>query len=83
MRGKDLADLLDGVSQCGAELFVLKVGAHLFDYALPELLAAFLVNRLIANNSELVRARRYKNQHRVALPRLVHPELLKFFLRNR
>ena len=83
MRGKGVADLLYGVSQCGAEFFVLKVGAHLFDYALPKLLAAFLVNRLITNNSELVRARSYKNQHRIALLRFVHPKLLKFFLRNR
>ncbi len=82
MRGKDPADLLDGVSQCEAEFFVLKVGTHLFDYALPELLAAFLVNRLITNDGELMNARRDKNQHRIALPRLVHPELLKFFPRN-
>lgn len=83
MRGKKLSDLLDAVSQCGAEFFVLKVGTHLSDYTLPELLAALFVDRLITNNSELVRARRYKNQHGVALPRLVHSQLLKFFLRNR
>ena len=37
------------------------MGAHFIHNVLPELLAALLVNRIIANNSEFVRSRRYEN----------------------
>jgi hypothetical protein len=49
---------------------------------LPELLAAFFVDRFVANNGELVRSWRYENQYGIALAGLRHSETLKFFLCN-
>ena len=40
------------------------------------------MNRLIADDGEFVRSRRYENQHRIAFPGLVHSKPLEFFLRN-
>jgi len=50
---------------------------HRSNDALPELVAAFLVDRFVANNGELVRARRHENQHRITLARFVHIEPMK------
>jgi hypothetical protein len=64
------------------EFFVLKMAAHLIDKALPELFAAFFVNRLVTDDSEFVRSRGYENQDRIAFPSFVHSETLKLFLCN-
>src|SRR5436190_18847373 len=58
------------------------MGAHFIHDVLPELFAAFFVNRLVADNGEFVGPRRYKNKNGIALARLVHSETLKFLLRN-
>src|SRR3982751_6467478 len=55
---------------------------HFLHNAPPELFAAFFVNRSVANDGKLVRARRYENQYRIALARFVHAEPVKFFLRD-
>lgn len=65
-----------------AEFLILKVNAHSIHNVLPELFAAFFVNRLVTNNSELVRPRRYENEDGVALAGLVHSQALKFLARD-
>ena len=64
------------------EFILAKAIVHLGDNALPEFVAAFFVNRFVANDSELTRARHHKNEHSIVLPRLVHPEPMKFPLRR-
>ena len=82
MRREHFADFSDHLRQCVIEFFVLKMRPHPVHNVLPELFAAFFVDRLIANNSELARSWRYENQHRIALAGLIHSEPLKFFLSN-
>ena len=65
-----------------AEFFILKMNPHSIHNVLPELFAAFFVNRLVADNGELVGPRRYENKDGVALASLVHSETLKFLLRK-
>ena len=50
--------------------------------ALPELIATFFVNGLVANDGELLNTRRDKNEDRIALARLVHTEPMKLPLRR-
>ena len=45
--------------------------------ALPELIATFFVNGLVANDGELMNTRRDKNEHRITFARLVHTEPMK------
>ena len=49
---------------------------------LPELIATFFVNAFVANNGKLMNTWCDKNQHRIALARLVHTEPLKLPLRR-
>ena len=77
MRGQHFADFLNRLDQRVAEFLILKMRPHLLYNVLPEFLAAFLVNRFVTNNGELVRARRHENQHRIALARFVHIEPMK------
>ncbi len=81
MRGQQFADFLNRFDQGVTEFLVLKMRPHSFDNALPELVAAFLMNRFIADDGELVRAWRDENQNRVLLTCLVHTKLMKLFLR--
>jgi len=80
MGGQRFARFPDRFDDGVAEFFVSKMGAHGVDKPLPKLLAAFLVNGFIADDSELARARCHKNEYRVALGRFVHVEPVKFFL---
>ena len=50
--------------------------------ALPELIATFFVNGLVANDGEFMNTRRNKNEHSIALARLVHTEPMKLPLRR-
>jgi hypothetical protein len=77
MRGQHFAYFLDRLDQRVGELLVLKMRPHVFRDSLPEHVTAFLVDRFVANNSELVRARRHENQHRITLARFVHIEAMK------
>jgi len=83
MPGQHAPNLLNRFDQRVTELLGLKMRAHSFYNALPELFAAFLMNRLIANNGELIYTRRHEDQHRVALARLVHIEPMKLLLRRK
>jgi hypothetical protein len=82
VRGQYAADFLNRFDQRIAKVLVLKMRPHSGHNSLPELVTAFLVNRLIANYSELVRPWHHENQDRIALARLVHAQLTKFFLRG-
>jgi len=55
---------------------------HCIDNALPEFLAAFFVNRFVADDGKLMRAGCDENEHGIAFARFVHVEPLKFFLRS-
>ena len=50
---------------------------HSFHDALPQFIAAFFVNGLVANDGELMNTRRDENEHRITFARLVHTEPLK------
>ena len=82
MRGQHLANFANRFCQGMAEFFILKMSAHSIHNMLPELFAAFFVNRFIADNGEFVRSRRYENQHGIAFPSFVHSQSLKLFLPN-
>ena len=77
MGGQRFADFLYRLDQRVTELLILKMRPHIFRDSLPEHVAAFLVDRFVANNGELVRARRHENQHRITLARFVHIEPMK------
>lgn len=64
------------------EFVLAEAMVHCGDNALPEFIAAFLMNRFIAHNGELMNTRRDKNEHRITLARLVHSEPMKFLLRR-
>ena len=61
-------------------LLVLEMLAHCSDNALPEFLAAFLVNRLVADHGEFMRPGRNENEHGIALACFMHPQSMKFSL---
>jgi hypothetical protein len=82
MRRQHLADFVNRFCQRVAEFFILKMNPHSIHNMLPELFSAFLVNRFVTDNGELVGPRRYENKDSVALLGLVHCETLKFLLRN-
>src|SRR5260370_4875974 len=64
------------------EFLISKMLAHSVDQLLPKRFAALFRDRLVAHNSELMRARRDENEHSVALRRFVHSKPMKFFLRS-
>src|SRR5215510_9084537 len=55
---------------------------HSLYNALPEFVATFLVNRFIPNHRDFMSTGRDKNEHRVALARLVHTKPVKLPLRR-
>ena len=77
-----LADFIDRFDQRVIEFFVLKMLAHPIDKTLPELLAAFFVDRLVADHGKLVRTRSDENQNSIAFVRFMQPEFVKFLLRG-
>ena len=83
MHGQHAPNILNRFDECSSKLLHLKMCAHSFYNVLPELFAAFLMNRLIANNGELVHAGRDKNQNCITLTRLVHAEPTKLLLRRK
>src|SRR6266480_2154663 len=82
MREQQLADFLDAFDDGVTEFLPLKMPAHSIDNSMPEFLAAFLVNRFVADHGEFMRPGRNENEHGVALACFMHPQLMKFFLRN-
>jgi len=82
MRSQQLTDFLDRFDDCVAEFLVLKMRAHSIDKSLPELFAAFFMNRFISHHRELMRARSHENEHRIAFARFVNTEPMKFLPRR-
>ena len=64
------------------KLLLTKAIVHCGRDALPKLIATFFVNGLVANDGELMNARRDKNKHRIAFARLVHTKPMKLALRR-
>jgi len=60
MGGQRFAAFVNRFDQRVAEFLVLKIRPHSFDNTLPEFFAAFLVNRLVTDDCEFVRAWRYE-----------------------
>ena len=81
MLGQHISDNCDRSSYPLCEFMLAETIVHRSDNALPEFVPAFFVNPFIANDSEFMRARRYKNEHGIMLPRLVHTEPRKSPLR--
>jgi len=77
-----VTDLVDCFDHCVAEPLILKMVAHSFHNALPEFVATFFVNGIVANDREFMSTGHYENQHGAALVRLVHPEPMKLPLRR-
>ena len=67
-----ISDDCDRFANPFCEFMLAEAIMHRSDNALPEFVTAFFVNGFIANDSELMRARGYKNEHSIVLPRLVH-----------
>jgi len=76
------ADFVNGVYQRNTEVLAVKMRSHFFHNAFPESIATFFVNALVTNNRKFVNTWCDKNQHRIALARLVHTEPLKPPLRR-
>ena len=72
----------DRFHQCVTEFLVSKMLSHSVNQSLPELFAAFFMDRVVAQDRKLVGARRHKNEHGIALGRFVHSEPMKFSLRG-
>jgi hypothetical protein len=82
MRGELFANFVNRIDQRIVELLVSKMHAHCFHNALPKLIPASFMNRVVANDREFMHTRRDKNQHSVAPARLVHTEPVKLLLRR-
>jgi hypothetical protein len=80
MGRQQFADLVNRFDQRVVEFLVLKMLSHSIDNALPELLAAFFMNGLVAYHGKLMRSGRDEDEHGIALARFVHAESMKFFL---
>ena len=80
MPGQHAANFFDRFYQRIIEFLVLKMRPHFFHNALPEFIAAFFMDRVVANNRKFMSTRRDKNEHRIALARLVHTEPMKLLL---
>jgi len=77
MPGEYAPDFVDRFYQRIAELLPLKMRSHSFNDPLPEFIAAFFMNRVVANNRKFMNTRRDKNEHSIVLARLVHTEPMK------
>jgi hypothetical protein len=81
MFGEHLGCFVNSVNDAAAEIFLLKMRAHRVYQRLPERVATFLVHTDIAHHREPMRARRYENEHGIAVVGLVHAKLHKFLHR--
>lgn len=82
MRAEQFADFLNAFDDGTTEFLLLEMLAHSIDNLLPELLAAFLVNRFIPDHGEFMRPGRNENEHGIALACFMHPQSMKFLLRR-
>ena len=82
MGAEQFADFLNAFDYGATEFLLLEMLAHCIDNLLPEFLAAFLVNRFIADDGEFMRPGRNENEDGIALACFMHPQSMKFFLRR-
>jgi hypothetical protein len=82
MPGQHGPDFSDRFYQCITEVLILEIRPHSLRDALPEFVAALLVNRFVTDDRELVNARCHKDQHTIALARVVHTKPAKLPLRG-
>ena len=82
MRAEQFAYLLNAFDDGVTEFLVLKMRAHCIYNPLPEFIAAFLVNRFVADYGEFMCPGRNENEHRIALACFIHLQSMKFFLRR-
>ena len=82
MSAEQSANLPNAFDDGVIEFLVLKMGAHRIYNPLPEFLAAFLVNRYVADHGEFMRPGRNENEYGVALACFMHPQSMKFSLRR-
>ena len=82
MRGQQFTDFLDRFDDSMVEFFFLKMRAHCLDKSVPELFAAFFMNRVIAHHGKLMRTGHDENEHGIAFACFVHTEPMKFLLRR-
>ncbi len=75
-RARQFDRLHDG----GSEFLAPEVSADRRDKLRPKFVTAALMNPLVTDDGEFLRARRDENQHRVPFPRFVHAESMKFSL---
>ena len=80
--GQFLTDFLNRFYQRITKLLILKMRPHFFHNAVPELITAFFMNPVVANNREFVNTRRDKNQHRIVLARFMQSEPVKLLPRR-
>jgi len=73
MAVSSFADFVNRFDQRVVEFLVLKMLPHSIDNALPELLAAFFMNGLVAYHGKLMRSGRDEYEHGIALARLCMP----------
>ena len=82
MGAEQFADFLNAFDDGATEFLLLEMLAHSIDHLLPEMLAAFLVNRFIPDHGEFMRPGRNENEHGIALACFIHSQSTKFFLRR-
>jgi hypothetical protein len=82
MSAEQSANLLNAFDDSVTEFLVLQMGAHRIYNALPEFLAAFLVNSFVTDDGKFMRPGRNENEHRVALACFMHSQSMKFSLRR-
>jgi len=67
MRSQRVANFVDRFDQSVAEFFVPKMFAHFSNQSLPQFLATLLVDRLVPDDCELMRAGRNEDEN-VVMP---------------
>jgi hypothetical protein len=82
MRRQHVADLVDSLDQCVSEFFIPEMLPHLADEPLPQVFAALLMDRFVADDRKLVRAGCHKDQNIITLRIFMQSEAVKSFLRG-
>jgi hypothetical protein len=82
MGGEYISNDCDRSADAFGEFVLAEAVVHCSHNTLPEFLAAFLVNRLIADHGKFMRAGRNENEYSVALASFMHPQSMKFSLRR-
>src|ERR1700746_1105479 len=82
MPGEYATDFVNRLYQRIAELLILKMRPHSSHKHLPEFIAAFFMNRVVSDDGKFMNTRRHKNEHGIALARLVHTNPIEPLLRR-